>query len=460
MATTFNSASQFAGDITPFIAAKTLPLARRQLVVYQFGDPATLPKGMGTTYTASRYIRVPLPFAPLSEGVPPVGQSMTLQQVSAQAQQWGDKITISDVAEMTIKHPLFKKAIELMALQLAETLERNTFNNLMGGSQINYVNSRGSRTSLVAGDVINPHEINRATAMLENIGAPRFDGDEITDMKLEANAGGAKASNNPRKMPHYVAVMHPFVLGDFRENSTVVTAWSYSDLNRLYNYEAGEWGGIRFCRSNMVPWLQGNGASPTGTAPLTTGGTLAAGAYVVTIVGQDIQNQYEQQIYSVSGAVTTITTSTTSFSLALPSKPGYTFTVYISQVGGSTTNNIALLGTSSSSLGPQSGPLVGAATQLAGGQTVSIGGIGPSQFPPAAPTSGVIVYPTFIFGRGAYAQVVLDNAKFTYLKEADKSDPLNQLRVVGWKNFYGTLISNAQFMMRIESTSAFNTTFG
>ena len=80
-----NIASQFSGDVTTYIAAKTLPLARRQLVVYQFGDPATLPKGMGTTYTASRYNRVPLPFAPLAEGVPPIGQTMTLQQVTAQA---------------------------------------------------------------------------------------------------------------------------------------------------------------------------------------------------------------------------------------------------------------------------------------------------------------------------------------------------------------------------------------
>src|SRR5579871_5284939 len=129
-----NVASQFSGDISQYIADKTLPLVRRQLVVYQFGDPATLPKGQGTTYTASRYPRVPLPFAPLSEGVPPIGQSMTLQQVSAQAQQWGDKITITDVAEMTIKHPLFKKATELIGLQTAETMERNTFTNLLAGS--------------------------------------------------------------------------------------------------------------------------------------------------------------------------------------------------------------------------------------------------------------------------------------------------------------------------------------
>ena len=443
-----NIASQFSGDVTTYIAAKTLPLARRQLVVYQFGDPATLPKGMGTTYTASRYNRVPLPFAPLAEGVPPVGQTMTLQQVTAQAQQWGDKVTITDVAEMTIKHPLFKKAIELVALQLAETMERNTFVNLMAGGQINYVNSRGARASLVAGDVVNPHEFNRASAMLVTLGAPRYMGDEITDMKIEADAGGAKASSNPRKMPHYVAVAHPFVVGDFSENATVVTAWSYSDLNRLYNYEAGEWRGIRFCQSNLVPsWTGFAAVTPVAVA----GGSLAAASYYMVVTGQDTQNQYESQIYQVSGAV--VVGANGALQFTTPNVPGFTYNAYI----GTTTTPFNL---GVSAQGPTQGPLQGQATQLPPNTIVTVTALGASQVAPAAPATGITVYPTFIFGRGAYAQVVLDNAKFTYLKEADKSDPLNQLRVVGWKNYYGTLIQNAQFMLRLESTSAFSTTFG
>src|SRR5215472_12588053 len=168
---TANIAGQFSGDIVNYIAEKTLPLARKQLVAYQFGDPLTLPKGRGTTYTATRYLRIPLPFAPLSEGVPPIGETMTIQQVSAVAQQWGDKVTITDVAEMTIYHPLFQKATELVGLQVAETLERNTFNTLMAGTQVNFVNSKGARGSLAAGDVLNPVEVQRAYSMLFTLGA-------------------------------------------------------------------------------------------------------------------------------------------------------------------------------------------------------------------------------------------------------------------------------------------------
>ena len=447
-----NQAASFSADIENYIADKTLPLARRQLVAYQFGDPLRLPKGRGTTYTATRYLRVPLPYAPLSEGVPPVGETMSIQQVSATAQQWGDKITITDVAELTIKHPLFVKATELTALQIAETLERNTFNTLNSGTQVNYVNSRGSRAALTTGDVLNPHEVNRAYGALFTLGAPRYMGDEMTDTKLEANDGGADASSSPRKMPHYVSIMHPLVAQDMRENSTIVTAWSYSDINRLYNYEVGEWGGIRFCISNMVPTWTGI-AAIQGT-PGTAGALATNANYFIKVTASDTQNQFESQIYQASNAIS-VTGPNGSIAVTLPTLAGFTFNVY---VGTGTAAAVANLGLTTS--GPTIGPQAGQAVQLAGGQTVVITGIGAAQTPPAAPGTGFTVYPTYVIGRGAYGQVMLDDARFTYLKEADKSDPLNQLRVVGWKCFYGTLIENQQFFMRIESLSAFSATFG
>src|SRR5713226_7318773 len=135
-----NKSASFSTDVATYIQEKTLPLAKRELVAYQFGDQLTMPKNMGTTYTATRYQRLNLPIAPLAEGVPSVGESMPISQVTATAQQWGDSVYISDVAELTISHPLFQKAIQLTAMQMAETLERNTFNALMSGSNIFYAN--------------------------------------------------------------------------------------------------------------------------------------------------------------------------------------------------------------------------------------------------------------------------------------------------------------------------------
>jgi len=441
---TINSASSFSSDIENYIQDKTLPLVQRQLVAYQFGDALTLPKNRGTTYTASRYDRINLPFAPLSEGVPPVGQSMTVAQVSATAQQWGDTVTVTDVADMTIKHPLFQTAIQLIAMQMSETMERNTFNNLMAGTQINYVNSRGARASLVAGDVLNPTEINRATGALFTIGAPQFNGQMEEDAKVTAGK-----PNSAGKTGHYVGIMHPLVEQDMRTNPTVVTAWSYSDIDKLYNNELGQWGSLRFTRSNMVPSFTGV-ALVTGTPG--TAGSLATNTYYIQVTGSIAQNGYEQRIHQVSGGLA-VTGPNGSISVTLPSVAGYVYNIYI----GTTTSPTNLAATAS---GPTTGPLAGQAVQLTGGATVILTAVGTARTPPAAPATGVTVYPTFIIGKNAYGQVKLDDAKFSYLKTADKSDPLNQLRVCGWKVFYGTILLNQNFFMRIESTSAYSPTFG
>jgi hypothetical protein len=106
--------------------------------------------------------------------------------------------------------------------------------------------------------------------------------------------------------------------------------------------------------------------------------------------------------------------------------------------------------------GPGVGALAGQATQLQGNQTVIITGLGVAQTPPAAPATGVTVWPTFLIGKHAYGQVVLSDPEFFYLTGADKSDRLNQTKVIGWKVFYGTILLNQNFFLRLESASSFS----
>jgi len=439
-----NQAGGFQADVEAFIQEEVEPLARRQLVAYQFGKPLRLDVNRGTTYTASRYERLPLPFAPLQEGVAPPGEPMTLKQVTAQAQQWGDRVIITDVANLTIKHPLFQQAIQLVSLQLPETLERNTFNTLIAGNQVNYVNSRANRASLVGSDVLSPHEANRMIGSLLTYGVPRFNGDEREDMMIEAGAY-RNPSRSPQTVQHYVALTHPLVAQDMRENAQINTAWAMSDVNRLYNNELGAWGGARYVESNMMPYWVGV-AAIQGTAS-SSGGALATGTYYIQLTGLPAQTSVEQQIYQVSNSIS-VTGPIGSVSVTTPNLPGYVFNVYLD-----TATSPAHLGLSAS--GPATGPLAGQAVQLPPNTTVVLTGIGQAQTPPAAPATGVYVFPTIYIGNHAYGQVLLENPEFHYLTGADKSDPLNQTRVVSWKIFYGSIILNQGFFARVESSSAF-----
>lgn len=453
MAGGLNYANQFAADVQQYIADETLPLARRQLVAYQAGEPLTLPKGMGTTYTATRFQRLPLPQYPLAEGVPPPGETLTLQQVTGVAQQWGDAVKITDVAELTTKHPLFKTAMGLIGLQIAECFERNTFNTLMALTQVNFVNSRGSRGALQAGDVLDTTTVLRTNQALETIGAIRFMGDEETDTKLVAEQAGARASESPRTMPHYIGIVHTTVVADWSQNNTVVLSRTFSDINRMYNYEIGEWSGIRFLKSNMVPTFTGfaNNANGAAYATQVGGGTFPGGNVFVIITGSDTQNQYESQIYAVSGAQNVAANG--SLLVTTPNIAGYTYNVYVGSTN--TPTNLGLC-----AAGPAVGPAAGQAVQLPPGTQVTITGNGLFQVPPAAPASGLTVYPSFIVGRGLFGQIILDNVKYAYLKDADKFDYMNQQRIASWKAYYGSIILNQNFGARIESTSAFSATFG
>lgn len=442
------SGQTIANDIELHIRDEVLRIAQRQLVAYQFGQPLRLDKQTGTTYTATRYERLPLPYAPLSEGVAAAGEAITIAQVSATAQQWGDLVRVTDVADMTIKHPLFKQAIRLIAIQQPETIERNVLSQLLTGTQVNYANAKTSRANLLATDVMTPVEISKIVGALETFGAPTFNGDERVDMKVAADAH-TKASKPTTAMPHYVALIHPLVTQDLRQNSTIATAWSYSDLNRLYNNDLGEWGGARFCKTNMIPYWTGV-AAVNGTAS-TSGGALATGTYYVQVTAAPTATSVEQKIYQVSSSIS-VTGPTGSISVTLPTLPNYVFNVYVG-----TSTSPTNLGTSTS--GPVIGALAGQATQLASGSTVVITNTGVAQTPPSAPATGVTVYPTMFFGMDAYGQVLLDDVKYTYLSQADKSDPMNQTRVVSWKMFYGTIILNNAYMARTESGSAFSPTY-
>jgi len=448
-----NASPQFAQDRQRYIQGKTLRLTQKQLCAYQFASKAKLPQGNGSTYTATRFERLPLPFAPLSEGVPSAGENMTITQVSATAQQWGDSVIVTDVAELTIMHKPFQQAIKLCALAIGETHERNTYLNLLGGPQVNYVNARGARASLQSGDVLDPHTVNRTVSALQTIGAPMFGDPSEDDVKIQAGKGQPRAGSNPRANPHFVCILHPNMASDFRENSTVQTAWSYSDINKLYNYEIGEWSAVRFCRSNMVPSWTGQGASAGSGG---TSGSLATGTYYITITGQDTQNQFESQIYTISSGIS-VTGPNGSITVTTPNVPGYLYNIYIGLGTSTLTPQLAL-----SPSGPTSGPLTGVATQLPANTAVILTGIGPARTPPAYPgnTTGLTVYPAFLFGEDAYTVVELDGLDMEYLDKADKSDPHNQKRVVAWKYFDGTLLENVKFMARIEGTSAFSGSFG
>lgn len=444
------TSAQYAGAIVRVIDKEALEVAQRYLVVAQFADKKTLEEGHGVTWTANRWNRLPLPAAPIAEGVPPDPQQLTFTQVTGVAVQWAGRVTWTDVVDLTVpqQHNYMHLASERLGMQLAELKERNCFNALGSGTQVNYPSKRGSRAALVAGDVLDPATITRTVANMKLLGVPLWNGQTGETIQRSIDYSARQSEKTIKGVQHLVSVGNTLTLNDLANNPTVVQTWQFSDHNRLYINEIGYWRGMTFCESNMIPsWTgiaQVNGANGTGS--------LATATYTVQVTGWDTQNFYESQIYQVSADVAV---TTGGIAITTPTTPGFVYAVYIGSGTGASPTNLGLCAS-----GPLTGPYQGQAFMLPPATAVTITGTGLFQIPPAAPTTGITVYPTYVFGQRAFAGLKLEDVKWHRLTDADKSDPHNQTRVVGYKFMDGWTILNQQFLARIESTASNTGAFG
>ena len=450
MAATVNTSANFAGAITRTIDRKALQVAQRYLVLYQFADKKTLDHGHGVTWTANRWNRLPLPTAPVSEGVPPAPNQLTFSQVTGIALQWAGRIVFTDVAMVTVQQDLLSIASDRLGMQLAETKERNGWNALNAVSQVNYVAAAGSRAALVAGNNLDPTTLTRTYTNLKAIGAPLWNGPTGETINRDTDYNMRQGEMQPGRSGHLIAVTSPFVLQDLKSNPLVVQTYQHTDAGQkhLYTNESGAWGGMVIVESNMMPSWTGVAAVQGANAV----GSLTTATYTVQVTGWDNQNFYESRIYQLSND---ISVTTGGIVVTTPSTAGFTYAIYVGVGTAAAPTNLGL-----TTSGPSSGPYSGQAIQLAPSTVVTITGVGLYQIPPAAPATGVTVYPTYVFGKDSFATLKLMNVEWNRLYNADKSDPHNQLRVVGYKFAEGWLILNQQFLARIESTASSTGAFG
>lgn len=441
-----NDYSSLSADTSTYIALKTLMVSDRILRMYNLADKATLPENNSTTFQYTRYERIPLPQTALSDGTTPTSQNLTVTVVTATAVQWGTVATITDVAQMSIKHKPLQKAIELLGLNAGETIEREIFKVVAAGTSVYYPGTVASRITLGSGDVVTADTIRRATAILRANGA----------YGLDAPAGGAE---DPELGDLYVGVCDSYVEADVTSDDDFIKANQYAKAKRLWNGEIGEAFGIRWVRSNSLPTLTSQAAAAT-SDNTADNGTITAAYYVrVMVTGIDTTFGYESLIFQSSGQqAANDANNAHTFSVVVPTVTGYgTFNIYASpaQVGATSTSTAMYLATSSP---------VAAGTYKVGssvGSASSTRLVLPTSANAAAPAqlsaSTAKVHQSFVIGKEAFTCVNLQNLTSTLTPPvASDSDPLQQRRKCGWKAMFKSVICNNNFFLRVESESAFD----
>lgn len=399
------------------IASKIIQLAQYLLRFYDICDyKENIGSGNGKTVRFIKYPDVNLPSSTITEGVDPAGQVMTNTSVEAIAEQWGDIIAITDVAELTIAHPVMAVAQERLARQAARTIDREIQNVLKTSTQIRYATNVAGRASLTTSTILGRDDVKAMVAKLRLNGAEPMDGE------------------------YYVGVIDPAVEQDLNTNDNFLLAKSYmNDGKPLFMGEIGMWLGVRWIRSNFMP-VYTNNTTTSLTATVANGGdatgSLADATYYVKVVARAVTTDFETVIFAEqSQAVTSTATTDGSVKITLPSNTSYVYDIYAGSSSGA-TKLYSARNAASAVVFVQTIPTTTAAA-------------------PVTPANSVYVHTSYVFGKGAYAIGDMQNLQFHITK--DESVPGNVLRLsryAGWKVMFKTAILENSFMFRAESHSA------
>jgi N4-gp56 family major capsid protein len=198
----------------------------------------------------------------LTQGIAPDAAGLTLNQFTAVAEQYGFVVRLSDLAELTAKHPIVEKTIYLLGLHAAETYDQLVFNVLDAATTTYRPNGRTVDTAVLASDLIGYNDLIELEAQLQTKGARPFgDGD-------------------------YVGIFAPQVYASLLKDPDFKAAAQFKAPERIWKGEVQELGGIRIVRSNSPAFAFASQATSGFTNRLYSSFIIAQFAYQVS----DLQN--------------------------------------------------------------------------------------------------------------------------------------------------------------------------
>lgn len=439
------------------VAAKLLHRAQLRLVAASVCDKVPQPKGTGTTVHFIRYKRMNVPLVPLTEGVAPGNSTISVEQVQSTLDQWGDVITITDVAQLTTLHPLMQIAQTLLADNAQRVIDREVQLVMLAGTNIFYGDgSVASRATITTSMTITDTIIMKATLLMSNNGAPPRFGPS----NMKENASGGSASGEMNAPGHYLAITSGEIRRDIMKMAAATNMWvnvtQYQNAKRTYVGEVGDYLGLRIVETNFIPKfsLLGNrttavasGGSGGITGLVVTavdgGGSLtSATTYYWKVTRKDLTRGFEEAISIEHTTSSAATGNNESFTFALPSTAGYVYNVYF----GSTSGD-ANLGR--------------AGLNAAAGTTVTVTAVPALTYtpPPNVKASGGSepdnIHPMYVLSGEALAWVGLQNLQTYVNKGAEKNDPLDQLTTIGYKFMAKACRLDETRLLRLELPSNF-----
>ena len=389
-------------EMKTYYSMRLINLAEPELIHDQFGQKHPIPKNSGKTIEFRKYDSLPKALVPLTEGVTPAGQKLSMGVIRATIKQYGGYIELSDILELTAIDNNLVQATRLLASQAGRTSDTITREVLAGGTNVVYAGGAKDRSELVGGDAT---EANNKYL-------------SVDDIRKAVRA--LKVMNAQKINGYFAGIIHPDTAYDLMSDKKWVDVKTYSDPDGIYEGEIGKIEGVRFVE--------------------TTEAKIFHAPDLVIADGSNAAVR-DLTVKSASGKVITVTEAlSTNQAAAL-------------------TGREILVGSELMEVASAAAGAAGAATITVKDSPATTPAASAVIYPGEGGAKGRDVYSTLIVGADAYGVTELDGGGLQHivkqLGSSGTADPLNQRATAGWKLTKVAERLVEQYMVRIESASTF-----
>lgn len=266
-----------SAEMKTFYEKALIQTAEPKLVHDMFADKYDIPANNGKTIEFRKYSPLAKATTPLTEGVTPAGNGLSVSVITSTVKQYGDYIKLSDMLDLTAIDKNVAQSTKLLGSQSGRTLDSITREIINAGTNVIFA-AKGdgtkvmTRKTLDATCALSVDTIYRAAAQLESMNADGVDDES------------------------FVAIIHPYVAYDLMRSEEWIDAHKYATPENIYKGELGKIGNVRFVKSTEAK-IWKDETCPSGLAVFSTL-VLGAHAYAVTdVTGGGLQHIVKQLGY-------------------------------------------------------------------------------------------------------------------------------------------------------------------
>jgi N4-gp56 family major capsid protein len=243
-----NTYIELDDDTQMFYNRVMLVRALPNLAHDRFGQKKELPTRNTRKMLFRKYNALSTATTALTEGVTPAGSSLAITDVSVTLSQYGDFVTVTDVATWASRDAVLTEAAEVLGEQAGQSLDIIYRDVLVAGTNVQYSNG-AARASV--NTVISATPIDKVIRQLKVNNAKFF-----TSM-IKASTG---VGTSPIRAAFW-AIVHPEVEYTLEGVTGYKTRESYPAQTSAEEGEVGAYRNVRFVSSTQAKIFLGGGAS-------------------------------------------------------------------------------------------------------------------------------------------------------------------------------------------------------